>query len=39
MVPHPALGYAMVALAATLFAINGTVVEGHPRLGDRLASS
>ena len=25
MVPHPALGYAMVALAATLFAINGTV--------------
>jgi dolichyl-phosphate-mannose--protein O-mannosyl transferase len=22
---HPALGYAMVALAATLFAINGTV--------------
>ena len=25
MTPHPALGYAMVAAAATLFAINGTV--------------
>ena len=25
MVPRPALGYAMVAVAATLFAINGTV--------------
>jgi drug/metabolite transporter (DMT)-like permease len=25
MPPHPAVGYAMVALAATLFAINGTV--------------
>lgn len=25
MVPRPALGYAMVALAATLFAVNGTV--------------
>jgi drug/metabolite transporter (DMT)-like permease len=25
MAPHPAAGYAMVALAATLFAINGTV--------------
>ena len=27
MVPHPALGYAMVALAATLFAVNGTVAK------------
>lgn len=25
MTPHPALGYAMVAAAATLFAVNGTV--------------
>src|SRR6058998_1670043 len=25
MVPRPALGYAMVAVAATLFAVNGTV--------------
>ena len=25
MTPHPALGYAMVAVAATLFAVNGTV--------------
>src|SRR5436309_2200241 len=25
MVPRPALGYAMVAIAATLFALNGTV--------------
>ncbi len=25
MIPRPALGYAMVAVAATLFAVNGTV--------------
>jgi drug/metabolite transporter (DMT)-like permease len=27
MDPHPALGYAMVAVAATLFAVNGTVAK------------